>query len=88
MNVSLTPDLQRFVDEKVATGGYSSPEDVVRAALASLQQAEKFGDFQPGELDSLIREGEKSLEYGGPIAADQVFADLRRKSNGRRSGDR
>jgi antitoxin ParD1/3/4 len=43
MNVSLTPELGRYVAERVATGRYNSASEVVRAALRSLEKEEKEG---------------------------------------------
>jgi antitoxin ParD1/3/4 len=39
-NVSLTPQLEAFIDGRVATGRYRSASEVVRAALRLLDQAE------------------------------------------------
>ena len=57
MNVSLKPDVQKLIDERVNSGKYSSPEDVVEAAVRALDQLENFGDFEAGELDRLLAEG-------------------------------
>jgi len=38
MNVSLTPDLDRFVAEKVESGRYTSASEVVREALRLLEE--------------------------------------------------
>ncbi len=40
-NVSLTPDLSRFVDERVASGRYGTASEVVRAGLRLLERAER-----------------------------------------------
>lgn len=40
MNVSLTPELERFVAERVASGRYRSASEVVRAALRLLEKEE------------------------------------------------
>jgi antitoxin ParD1/3/4 len=37
MNVSLSPEMQRFIDENVRSGRYASSDDVVRSALSLLQ---------------------------------------------------
>lgn len=41
MNVSLTPELERFVQEKVHSGRYTSASEVVREALRLLEEHEK-----------------------------------------------
>ena len=41
MNVSLTPELERSVAEKVASGRYRTASEVVRAALRLLEKEEK-----------------------------------------------
>jgi antitoxin ParD1/3/4 len=40
-NVSLTPELEAFVDGKVASGRYRSASEVVRAALRLLDERER-----------------------------------------------
>jgi len=40
-NVSLTPELDRFVEERVASGLYRSASEVVRAALRLLEKEER-----------------------------------------------
>lgn len=40
-NVSLTPDLSRFVDKSVASGRYGTASEVVRAGLRLLERAER-----------------------------------------------
>lgn len=41
MNVSLTPQLDRFVANRVASGLYCSASEVVRAALRQLDKEER-----------------------------------------------
>ncbi len=41
-NVSLTPELERFVAERVASGRYRSASEVVRAALRLLEKDERL----------------------------------------------
>jgi antitoxin ParD1/3/4 len=41
MNVSLVPELERFVAETVASGRYRSASELVRAALRLLEKEEK-----------------------------------------------
>jgi antitoxin ParD1/3/4 len=73
MNVSLKPDVQKLIDERVNSGKYSSPEEVVEAAVRALDQLETFGDFEAGELDRLVAEGERSIERDGTLDGEEAF---------------
>ena len=74
MDVPFSPDVKRMIQQRMRDGGYASAEDVLRAALLSLEQQEQFGDFGPGELAALLAEGEASGEL---LDGEQVFAELR-----------
>ena len=74
MNITVGPDVQKLIEERLNRGGYATPEDVILAAMGALEQVERFGDFKPGELDALIAEGETS---GEPLDGEMVFAELR-----------
>ena len=71
MHLSLPAHIQRLIEERVRSGEYESAEEVVAAAVENLDQ--HASDFNPGELDQLIEEGERS---GAPIDADTVFNEL------------
>jgi antitoxin ParD1/3/4 len=65
MNVSLSPELERFIHRKVATGLYSSASEVVREALRILQERDRLKDQDNREeieedgRGSAIRKGAK-----------------------------
>jgi len=79
MAISLSPETQRIIEEGVKRRGYASPDDMVRAGLALLDQADT-GDFEPGELDRLIAQAEAESKRGKGIDSDEVFAEIRRMS--------
>ena len=74
MNLSLPPQTQKLIEERVKSGKYGSPEDVVAAAVAQLDQQEQSGDFEAGELDRLLAEGEQS---GADIDGEHVLNELK-----------
>jgi putative addiction module CopG family antidote len=74
MAISLTPETQEMIEQRMRQGGYASPDDVVRAGLSSLEQLENGGEFEAGEMDRLLIEGEQS---GAPLDGEQVLAELR-----------
>jgi putative addiction module CopG family antidote len=73
MNVSLKPAVQKLIDERVNSGQYSSPEEVVEAAVLALDQIENFGEFEAGELDHLLAEGEQSINRDGTLDGDDAY---------------
>ncbi|MGB7159688.1 MAG: type II toxin-antitoxin system ParD family antitoxin [Tepidisphaeraceae bacterium] len=74
MNLSLPSHVQKLIDDRVKSGKYGTAEDVVAAAISNLDQQEAFGDFEPGEFDRLIEEGERS---GDALDGEQVLAELK-----------
>jgi antitoxin ParD1/3/4 len=84
MKLDLSPGVQKLIKDRVKSGKYPRPEDVVSAAIASLDQQESFGDFAPGELDKLLSDGERDIAAGDVIDGDKAFAELRRISAKRR----
>ena len=73
MNLLLEPGVQQLIDERVSSGKYSTPEEVVSAAIMALGQLEHFGDFEAGELDCLLAEGEQSIEQDGSLDGEEAF---------------
>jgi len=61
MNVSLTPELELFIDEKVDAGLYQTSSEVVREALRLLQRQD---DWRIQQLRRDVRGGFASIERG------------------------
>lgn len=85
MNVTLRPDLQEFVAQKLRSGQYATMEELVQAGLAALKQQETFGDFAPGQLDALLADGEKSLRASEPLDPDSALAARRARRSSHRN---
>lgn len=60
MNVSLTPELERLINDKVETGSYQTASEVVREALRLMKQRDE-GLLQ---LRKEIRAGLDQVERG------------------------
>lgn len=79
MNVSLTPELESYVQAKVETGRYTSASEVIREALRLLEQKEErdqaLKEFQ-AELDRRTA----SLDRGEGVDGEKFFADLKKRT--------
>jgi len=72
MTITLGPDLQKLIDDRVKSGKYATPEEVVAAAVLALDQQEQFNDFESGELEELLAEGERSIEQEGTLDGEEA----------------
>jgi putative addiction module CopG family antidote len=86
MQLAVPQDVQQFIDEAVKSGRFSTPQDVVLAALQRMRQ-DMETDFEEGELDSLIEEGEADIAAGRVLDEDEVFQRLRAKSEAYRGNE-
>jgi antitoxin ParD1/3/4 len=80
MNVSLTPELEKFVSAKVGSGRYNSASEVVREALRLLEEH----DSARAEFNTELGRRLASLDRGETVDPAESRARLRRKSGERR----
>jgi antitoxin ParD1/3/4 len=81
MNVSLTPELERFVQEKVHSGRYTSASEVVREALRLLEEHEQIRMAQLAEFREEIDRRLASLDRGEGLDGTTALAQLRQRSH-------
>ena len=84
MNVSLTPELEKLVQEKVKSGRYNSASEVMREALRLLEEQDQLRAIRLDEVRKTIAEGLESLDGGEGIDGKEAFDRLRKKSAARR----
>ena len=54
MQVTLTKDLEKFVLQKVKTGGYADPSEVVRDTLRTFREKDDPAEIDSQELADLL----------------------------------
>jgi len=84
MNVSLTPELEKFVSAKVQSGRYNSASEVVREALRLLEEHDEARAAQLAEFNEELARRLASLDRGETVSPAQARARLDRKSEQRR----
>ena len=71
MNISLTPTLEKFVQDKVASGLYNSVSEVIREALRMMASRDIISsqkitqlnrDIEEGWNDTVILDGHSAME--------------------------
>ncbi len=76
MNISLTPELESFVDSRVASGRYQSASEVVRAGLRLLEQSEQDREAALAEVRQKIQLGLDQIQRGEVFDGEAVFDEL------------
>lgn len=84
MNVSLTPELEKFVSAKVGSGRYNSASEVVREALRLLEEHDTARAAQLVEFNGELGRRLASLDRGETVDPAAAHARLQRKSGERR----
>jgi antitoxin ParD1/3/4 len=78
MNVSLTPELEQLVSEKVDSGRYSSASEVIREALRLLEEHDLLKQQRLAQVREKIDRGLQQLDAGQGISPQEARARLRR----------
>ena len=84
MNVSLTPELEKFVSGKVESGRYNSASEVVREALRLLEEHDAARAAQLAEFNGELGRRLAALDRGETVTSGEGHARLQRKSEQRR----
>jgi antitoxin ParD1/3/4 len=84
MNVSLTPQLEKFVSAKVKSGRYNSASEVVREALRLLEEHDSARAAQLAEFNEELGRRLADLDRGEVLDPAAFRARLQKKSEQRR----
>ncbi len=76
MNISLTPALSNFVQEKVASGLYNSASEVIRESLRLLISKEAISKNRIDMLNNAIDKGLEDLNADKIQDGDEAINDL------------
>ncbi len=87
MNVSLTKEQKRFIEEAINGGRYYSSAEVVRAGLRMLMEKEESREAQLEQLRNGIRLGLDQLDRGEVVDADEAIRAIREKLQARKEAE-
>lgn len=85
MNVSLTPELERRISEKVESGLYNTASEVVRAGLRLLFEADEAREHQLARFRADIEIGWEQAERGELVDGDTFRREFDERLKVRRS---
>ncbi|MEI6791544.1 MAG: type II toxin-antitoxin system ParD family antitoxin [Myxococcaceae bacterium] len=80
MNISLTPELEKYVIQKSSNGLYHSASEVIRQALRVFIESENQQTPRIKQLNREIETGLAELSRGDRISGEAVFSEIREMS--------
>lgn len=84
MNVSLTPELDRFIEDKVKSGRYGSASEVVREALRLLEDFDRTRGARVAAFDEELGRRLEALDRDERVAPATVRQRIASRSAERR----
>lgn len=87
MNISLSSEIEKFIESQVESGKYPSAEDVIVAGIRLLEERERIYQGRFEELKREIMLGVEASERGEVIDGETVFSQLQQKLKQRRNQD-
>jgi antitoxin ParD1/3/4 len=88
VNISLTPELNAFLQGRVKSGRYQTTSEVVREALRLLQYQEKEREESLKQLKTKLQRGAAHGTRGDLLDGNEVFQELREMIEERRRAKR
>ena len=82
MTVELKPEMEALIQERVQSGAYSSPEEVIERALEFLRAEEDWLVDNRNEISAQIQEGWDEAQRGDLTDAEEVRAEMRQFKEG------
>ncbi len=79
MNISLTPELENLVLDKVKTGLYNSSSEVIREALRLLKEHDQLQEIKFKELKREIQIGIDQSKKGQVCSEEEVLARIAKR---------
>jgi antitoxin ParD1/3/4 len=84
INISLTPEFEKFVEAEVASGRYQSASEVFREGLRLLQDREEKRKAALDEVRKNVRQGLEAAERGELFEGEEVLREILGESRKRR----
>ena len=79
MNISLTPELEKFVQDKVSSGMYTSASQVIRESLRLLHTHDDLQTQRINQLNQAMDIGLQQLSSGKKISANESYNRMKKK---------
>lgn len=85
LDISLTPELEQFIQQRVVSGQYQTASEVVREGLRLLEQQERDREAPFVALKAKLERGAAQAERGELVDPDVVLKKIEKLAQQRRA---
>ena len=85
MNISLSSEIEKFIESQPESGKYSSIEELIVAGIRLLEERERIYQGRFEELKREIMVGVEASQKGEVVDGEAVFSQLQQKLKQRRN---
>ncbi|CCQ51968.1 type II toxin-antitoxin system ParD family antitoxin [Crocosphaera watsonii] len=79
MNITLSPEQEKFIQSQIARGKYTNIQQVIDSALKLLEKQDKNYEQWLDETRQKVKVGLEQLERGDKVDGEVVIAQLEAK---------
>jgi antitoxin ParD1/3/4 len=79
MNISLTRELEQYVQNKVTSGFYTSASEVIRESLRLMHTHDDLQEQRIAQLNQTVELGLSQLKSGQKISASESYQRIKKK---------
>ena len=84
LQIALSPDQERFIEDRIASGRYLTPSEMIDEGLRLLKEREIIRQAAIVELKQEIQFGIDEADRGDLVDGEEVFLEIERLSAERR----
>jgi len=88
ITISLPPELQRVVTTKIATGKYTTPDEVIHEGLRLVEERDRALQAAVADLRDKVAAGMNEARRGEFVDGDEFFAELEREEDAKPANSR
>lgn len=85
MEITLTPEVEQYIQSKISSGQYASASEVFLAGIKLLQDIEQTYQGRYQTLRNEVKIGLDAADRGEVMDADTVFSQLQERLNQKRN---
>ncbi len=79
MNISLTPEFEKYIHNKVKSGFYTSVSEVVRESLRLMRTCDDLQKQRISQLNHAVEIGLAQLRSGEKVSASESYQRIKKK---------